>query len=291
VQIRINSEQESTLYLLSHFIDVIKIDLLKRFDNYEKAYDFLLTNYNERLIEKEERLFKIERYDQEKSTEDKIFSLFCHMNRIYPFLLYKIVLDIAKKEEKHYLSLFIILDHKLVFNSEGDWGSFLVFSKENVSFVYQLLEDSYEAGLLVDYKKMTEVLGDILSKSKIKEKPVNETRLFLDKMKKNLDNLEYISFEETDEYLNYFRIYKANAEINYKDIVLSDGFQKYIKESDFDKDTVSEFDEFFQIYVEEKMEIDCQDYICNQIIDRKLENIALTKEGILDLSIDIKSLF
>ena len=292
IQANKNISEEFPLYLTSHFCDVLKRELLSKFDDYDSAYDFLFDTYNERLFSQQGETYRDDRamsFDKDQTSEDKIFSLVCDMDRNFPFLLYATMNKIAKEKSLHYLSLFIILNHKINFNStDHKFGSLLVFDKKDLTFVCELLEQAHNEELFKDYTSVTDVLSKIVSGED--NKKTNKTKDFLVNLKESLSDLDYISFEEPDEFLNYFDIYNRNCGIDYKKIMLSKDFQKYLAENDFGVDQVDDFSDYMEEYLS-GCKMDFYNSICEEIIKKKIDNVLLTPSTILNLDIGVESIF
>ena len=105
MKIMINNE-ECKLNILNHFMDKIKSEL--DFENYEDMYDFLLKKYNKILLKNGLSEYKESLYfERENTAEDKIFSLFCHMNMESPFTIYSTINNIpiclARQTQRWYI--------------------------------------------------------------------------------------------------------------------------------------------------------------------------------------------
>jgi hypothetical protein len=282
-----NNEEDFALYVTSHFCDVIKKELFARFGNYEEVYDYLFKRYNECLAPKNESYGTLPHY-KELTVEEEIFSLICDMNRNYPFLLYATINEIAKKKEMYYLSLFIILDHKLeLAKDDNGWGSLIIFDKIDIKFIKGLLSEAYDNELLKDHTRLTEHLANSLNgKVAVRE---NKTKIFLDSINEEIEELDYLTFEDTDEYLNYFNIYKENFEIDYKQIILSKEFHKYVEENDFEEENIEDFNQYIQDYLSESKDINFHAEICKKIISDNVNNVLLNEKSITGLSVGVES--
>lgn len=277
--------QEFQLNLIKHFYYCIKNELYEKFNCYDKAYKFLLEKYDS--ILKSKNLEKYINYSikENKTSEDNIFSLLCHMDRTLPYVLWSTINKIAKRDKKHYLSLFILLEHKINFGKDDPYKSLLYFGANDIPFVLEMLKDAYDNKLLRDYISLSNHLSKILQEVKmVKKDEKNESLDFLNKLEKSTSN-KYIYFSGSDEKSNYFDIFNNNIELDYKEIITSENFIKYVKSDTFGIYDIEDFKGFVKCYLSYS-NIDPISEISAKVINEKIENVLCTKDDIINLNIE-----
>lgn len=286
MKLKINENFDISLNLVHHFNDVIKKELLERLGDHEEVYNYLLKKYNSLLkdLYSNPRYYKESAFVKDESIEEKIFSLICYIFHSDSFIIYSTIIEIAKKTKKNYLSLFVVLNDKMNYKNDA-YNSLLLFSKEDRGFIYDLLVEANKEGFL---KKSLRVTDLLLKKEKdineLVEKKNKEVEDFLAKFKEEED---FIIFEEEDEWLNYFDIYSRMNKTNVKKILVSNEFKKYIEDTEEDL-SIDEVGDLIEEYIKEEMNI--KEYICNKILKEKPENVFLSKDDIINLTIDVKNL-
>lgn len=272
---------EIGLYFDNYCKDLIIKELSKKFDNLEEAYNYLVKSYNTIL---EEKGLAYKSYCINKETEQKIFSLLLSCGREDRNIYYATILKIAEKMNLEFLKLFLVMYVRTNYYSQEKFGTKIIIKKEFIKEFLSLLKESYKEGLFVSSKKVVECLADIVNGTNT---PVQDKALDIIKnIENNIEKLDYILIEETDESLNDFSTYKSEIGINYKDIILSKGFQEYLEDLE-EINYIEDLDDIVISYIEESGEIS------DKITDYMIENdqgCFLNKDILKNLKVDEKSL-
>lgn len=281
-----DSSDDLPLYFDAHCIQLIIDELLKEYGNYEASYNELLNSFQKSLIKKNRERYRY--YGMEEAYEEKLFSLILSIKRELNFEYYATLLKIANKYNLEYIKLFILIDYKIDYAENMPYRSKLVFEKEDVDYIIGLLETAKKVKLLKTSKRVIQVL---LEQQTGKEEKVKDVAgEFVDDLRKDIENIDYILFEYSDEFINDNYIYTRNFEINYKELLLSKEFQEYLKEDeDFDISEIESFDEYINNYLEEGG-LNISEEIVNKIIKNKDEKALQNEKGIKDLLVKEESL-
>lgn len=166
----------------------------------------------------------------------------------------------ASKDQGTYIVNVLIMIYSLN-NRQLPLKSIKYFDKESVAFIKESFKDAYERQVFnTGYVKVFE---SILSEEIVKNK--DPLYSFYEKLMEE-ENTEYLLSMDDMEFFELFDLYKSNSEINYKEIIVSEGFQRFIKESDYTNSDFEDFDEIIEVYLEEESDLD-EDKIFKHFVD------------------------
>ena len=273
---------EIGLYFDNYCKDLVISELSKKFEDKEKAYLYLVNAYNKILTEKE--LKPYQSYCTDKDPEQKIFSLLLSCSRNDRQIYYATILKLSKVLNMEFLKLFLIMYVRTNYFEQERFGTKIIIKKEFLEGFLLLLKEGYEKGLFVSHKTMIQSLADMLGGT---DTPVKDEALdILKDIEVNIEKLEYILIESTDESYNDFDTYKREIGVDYKNVILSEEFQEYLKDSD-KVNYIEELDEVILAYIEESGDI--SDKLTEYMLDNELGCI-LDGNSIKNTKVEEKSL-
>jgi hypothetical protein len=276
------------LYFTHHCIDLIKKDLLAKLGSYQEVYNYLLNKYNEIRNNKGQDDYRSYSL-KDDNYEDKIFSLICGCERENTYIFYATIIKLSEKYNLEYLKLFVLIDHKLNFSKENEFKTKLLFPKESALEIVNLLKEAQKSELLKNSKSIHHALFDVLNKKNTKVTDTVTTGI--SGIYKEVENIEYIMFEDCDEYLNDSDTYNRNLKFDYKSIILSEDFQNYLKEDkNFNEyGRVEDFSDYVNEYLEEDG-LDFSEELNQYILKTKPENTFVEIDTVKNLSVEEESL-
>lgn len=241
---------EIGLYFDNYCKDLVISELSKKFEDKEEAYLYLVNAYNKILAEKE--LEPYQSYCIDKDPEQKIFSLLLSCGRNDRQIYYATILKLSKILDMEFLKLFLIMYVRINYFEQERFGTKIIIKKEFIEGFLSLLKEGYEKGLFVSHKTMIQGLADMLGGTNT---PVQDKAFGIIKdIEDNIGKLDYVLIESTDESCNDFDTYKKEIGIDYKEVLLSEEFQAYLKDSD-KINYIEELDEVILAYIEESGDI------------------------------------
>ena len=286
IQTNIIGSEDLPLYFSSHCIDLIINELLKKEGDYEEGYNYLFKKYQEYLTKKDLPAYKM--YSLADTYEEKIKSLVLTIERENPFVFYATMLELANKYNLNYIKLFILIDYKLSFSENHKFNTKLIFKKEDVKYIAKLLTNARDVKLLKLHKRVSHLLLEQSTGKKIEH--IDLASKFIDELNDKINQVEYILFEDYDEYINNQNTYTNTCEVDFKKILLSEDFHEYLKEDEsFNNFEVSNFEEYLMNYVEEGG-VNISERLIEEIIKIEDKDSLYTKAKVKELSVKEQSL-
>lgn len=185
---------------------------------------------------------------QKTSLKDWWHSFICFINTEAFDIYIQSLCEVSRKYDCYVPTIVFALEYAGF--QKHTFNSIKVMEKEDAEFFVTEMIKGFEKGYIPKTKQLR-IAEALLGSVKEEE---SEVYAFVKQVEKELASgtFKHLVYHDGDEHLNFNHMYTNFTEVRYTDVLLSKGFQDYVRECDFDNDEYDCMEEIILEYLETK---------------------------------------